>query len=66
MSLIFHFNWIGHATNHPDDTKVKSKFNYTKEDEQESSALSFSLYFTRAQFFANHVNSQRVHSAAAS
>ena len=34
-------------------------------DQQESSALTLSLHFTSAQFFANHPDSQRVHSAAA-
>ena len=36
-----------------------------KEDKQESTALSLNLHFTRAQFFASHARSQRVHSAAA-
>ena len=37
----------------------------SKRIRQEISALTLSLNFTRAQFFASHAHSQRVHSAAA-
>ena len=40
--------------------------NESKEDYQESSALSLSLYFTGAQFFASNAHHQMVHSFAAS
>ena len=39
---------------------------YTKDDSQESTALSLCLHLTRAHFFSSHAHSQRVHSAAAS
>ena len=44
---------------------LDSSLNWNQRGLTKSTALSLSLYFTRAQFFGSYAHTQRVHSAAA-